>query len=217
MNSLADKSVYIIGPMQLQNALMATFLRESIGTSCFVVKSFSDIHEGEEEQVGGDNLLLWDCLGRNPLDCLLEMKANGDGVSKRNLLSLFNVPHDSNIEEEAVDWGVRGFFYEGDPLEQLSKGVRAMLHGELWLSRRVMSECLLKKHYRDLSVSGGETVLTGREIEILAMVRAGSTNELIASQLCISHHTVKTHIYNIFKKIHVSNRLQAALWASRNL
>ena len=49
------------------------------------------------------------------------------------------------------------------------------------------------------------------------MVAVGVKNEEIADRLCISPHTVKTHIYNIFKKIGVPNRLQAALWAAQNL
>ncbi len=60
-------------------------------------------------------------------------------------------------------------------------------------------------------------VLTQRELEILTMVISGSKNEDIANHLCICAHTVKTHIYNIFKKINVPNRLQAALWAAKNL
>jgi LuxR family transcriptional regulator of csgAB operon len=59
--------------------------------------------------------------------------------------------------------------------------------------------------------------LTPREVEILAMVAVGAKNEEIAEKLHISPHTVKTHIYNIFKKIDVPNRLQAALWAASNL
>jgi DNA-binding CsgD family transcriptional regulator len=59
--------------------------------------------------------------------------------------------------------------------------------------------------------------LTPREVEILAMVAVGAKNEEIAEKLYISPHTVKTHIYNIFKKIDVPNRLQAALWAASNL
>lgn len=61
------------------------------------------------------------------------------------------------------------------------------------------------------------TILTPREIEILTMVASGAKNEEIANELYISPNTVKTHIYNIFKKINVPNRLQAALWAVKNL
>ena len=49
------------------------------------------------------------------------------------------------------------------------------------------------------------------------LVSAGAKNEQIAEELHISPNTVKTHIYNIFKKIGVPNRLQAALWAVKNL
>jgi LuxR family transcriptional regulator of csgAB operon len=49
------------------------------------------------------------------------------------------------------------------------------------------------------------------------MVASGRANNKIAEELCISPHTVKTHIYNIYKKISAPNRLQAALWAAKNL
>jgi DNA-binding CsgD family transcriptional regulator len=48
-------------------------------------------------------------------------------------------------------------------------------------------------------------------------VAIGATNEEIGDKLCISPHTVKTHLYNIFKKINVPNRIQATLWAAKNL
>jgi LuxR family transcriptional regulator of csgAB operon len=59
--------------------------------------------------------------------------------------------------------------------------------------------------------------LTPREKAILALVACGASNETIAANLYISLHTVKTHIYNAFKKISVQNRLQAALWAAKHL
>ena len=61
------------------------------------------------------------------------------------------------------------------------------------------------------------SVLTLRQSEVLAMVAVGATNEEIADKLCISPHTVKTHLYRIFKKINVPNRIQAALWAAKHL
>lgn len=61
------------------------------------------------------------------------------------------------------------------------------------------------------------SILTQREVEILTHVAVGATNEEIADKLCISPHTVKTHVYNICKKVGAPNRLQAALWAAKNL
>jgi len=59
--------------------------------------------------------------------------------------------------------------------------------------------------------------LTSREIEVLSVLVSGAKNEEIAEKLFISPHTVKSHLYAIYKKIDVSNRLQAVLWASENL
>ena len=60
-------------------------------------------------------------------------------------------------------------------------------------------------------------VLSRREMEILGMVAVGGKNMEIAHKLFISPHTVKTHLYNIYKKIHVGDRHQAVLWAAKNL
>ena len=60
-------------------------------------------------------------------------------------------------------------------------------------------------------------MLTHREREILKTIATGASNAEIAQALFISVHTVKTHVYNIFKRIKVSSRLQAALWATKYL
>ena len=59
--------------------------------------------------------------------------------------------------------------------------------------------------------------LTRREKEILDLIANGYSNQQIADELFISPHTVKTHLHNVFKKINVKRRLQAALWAAQNL
>lgn len=59
--------------------------------------------------------------------------------------------------------------------------------------------------------------LTKREVQILQLTATGATNTEIAEQLNVSMHTVKTHIYNLFKKIGVANRMQAVNWAQDHL
>ena len=58
--------------------------------------------------------------------------------------------------------------------------------------------------------------LTKREMEILTQIAGGMFNKEIAMNLNISERTVKNHISNIFKKIDVSDRTQAAVFAIRN-
>jgi len=60
-------------------------------------------------------------------------------------------------------------------------------------------------------------LLTRREQEILSQLTTGEPNSVIASRLHLSEHTVKNHMYNIFRKIGVKNRLQASNWAKLNL
>jgi len=59
-------------------------------------------------------------------------------------------------------------------------------------------------------------MLTDREIEVLKLVAEGKFNKEIAAQLHISERTVKNHISNIFKKIDVCDRTQAAVFAIKN-
>ncbi len=60
-------------------------------------------------------------------------------------------------------------------------------------------------------------LLTKREQEILTQLTTGEPNSVIASRLHLSEHTVKNHMYNIFRKIGVKNRLQASNWAKLHL
>jgi DNA-binding NarL/FixJ family response regulator len=62
-----------------------------------------------------------------------------------------------------------------------------------------------------------EAMLTAREKEILVAIASGSGNTEISDEFNISLNTVKTHVYNIYKKIDVRNRLEATLWVARYL
>ncbi|NBF39117.1 MAG: hypothetical protein GVY14_01765 [Spirochaetes bacterium] len=87
----------------------------------------------------------------------------------------------------------------------------------MWISRHVLVRAALHGRTQAAHDPDGRDRLTQRETEILAMIIIGARNDEIAEKLCISTNTVKTHIYNIYKKINVPNRTQAALWAAKHL
>jgi len=216
-HSLTGNLIYIVGPGRLQNELMAFFLGQQTGAKVLTRENFHSAQGIDDDHTGQPNLVLLDCQGKDPDSLLAELESYGQKMLSRIFTALFNVSPGLGIEEEAVARGVRGFFYEQDPVDRFPKGVSAILDGELWVSREIMSKCILKHKRQHSLLKGDTTGLTPRETEILAMIAVGAKNEEIADKLCISSHTVKTHIYNIFKKIGVPNRLQAALWAAKNL
>ena len=60
-------------------------------------------------------------------------------------------------------------------------------------------------------------MLTNREKEVLKLVECGYTNKEIAETLCVSIHTSNMHVTSILCKLNLKNRLQAAIWAHKNL
>ena len=217
MVPLTNNTIYIVGPMKLQNELMAFFLQQATGAKCFALDYFSDIEFIDSENTGQQKLVLLDCLGKDLESLLVELGGNGHRLSSQDIVGLFNIRPGLGIVKKILARGIRGFFYEQDPLDKFPKGVHTMFNGEIWLSRKIMTDYILKGGHYDFSPKGNESILTPREIEIVSMIARGAANAHIADKLCISCNTVKTHLYHIFKKINVPNRLQAAVWAAKNL
>ncbi|MGW8223349.1 MAG: response regulator transcription factor, partial [Syntrophobacteria bacterium] len=94
---------------------------------------------------------------------------------------------------------------------------RAIPEGEIWNSREILSKFIPETEKAQRLSAEEASELSAREIEILNLVAKGAMNIEIADTLYISRHTVKSHLYNIYKKIKVANRLEAALWAKGNL
>jgi len=94
---------------------------------------------------------------------------------------------------------------------------KSVFKGELWYSRATVAKLLLESRSFLKAETRAAVPLTARERQILIEISSGAPNQEIADDLFISLHTVKTHIYNIYKKIGVSNRLQATLWVAKYL
>ncbi len=215
-NTTSKAEVQIVGPLKLQNELMAWFLCKTTRLNCKGCKDL-DIDSISSTNNSRASLVLLDCLGSNFSQLQSKVRILTDSGQNDNYIALFNVSSGQFVGNDLVSWRIRGLFYNDDPLTHLSKGVLAILRGEFWFSRETLVKYLLDSQHADGIEAKTDTVLTSRETEILVMVASGVSNGQIANVLGISPHTVKTHIYNIYNKINVPNRLQAALWAAKNL
>jgi LuxR family transcriptional regulator of csgAB operon len=137
--------------------------------------------------------------------------------SQKCYFTLFNIEHSMDIEDQALINNVHGIFYSNDSIEWMVKGLQAIITGELWFSRKVLSKHIAHLNGNAVFSHEPELDLTHREIEILKIIASGKSNIEIANHLCISPHTVRTHVSNIYAKINVPNRVQATLWAAKFL
>lgn len=208
---------FIVGNRRLQNELMASYLERQTGDQCFVAENINHIPSCNPKNNGRPKLVFWDCQKKDLKNILAELRAYTSRKQTENHIVLFNVPPTFEFEKKFVLEGIHGFFYENDPLDIFLKGVKAVINGKLWLSRDMMTKCIFEDSDKIKSSRKALEFLTERQIEILALVAVGATNDEIAEKLFISPHTVKTHLYKTFKKINVPNRVQASLWAAQNL
>jgi DNA-binding NarL/FixJ family response regulator len=213
----AEKTVCVVGPRRLQNQLMARFLEEQIGVTCLQLQKPSAPNLQAGRANGCVSLYLWDCSGTDLTSGIEDLNSVRKGTPLDGLLGMFNVgslnPHDA----AALDQGVRGIFFEEDSMEQIARGVSGMLDGELWLPRKMMAAYIVMKALTASPPMGPGEDLTPREREILLLIQEGRSNREISESLNIRPKTVKNHIHNLFRKINVSSRLQAALWANGDL
>ncbi len=206
------RQVIIVGPHRLQNELIRSYLHDEAELPCQVLDSLRQLPPVNKDV---RRLVLFDCGGMDKEDLHLALHLELGESEAIDRWALFNLSRNADIEGEALTRRVRGFFYDNDPADLLAKGVNALFNGELWMPRKKMEQCLMASQALAPRFAPQAADLTARENEILALVATGANNEQIGTQLHISPHTVKTHIYNIFKKINVSNRMEAAIWASQ--
>jgi DNA-binding NarL/FixJ family response regulator len=111
----------------------------------------------------------------------------------------------------ALDAGALGYLLKDAEQDEIIRGVRAAAEGNSPLAPRAAREMIT-----DRVAAGSASELSPRELEVLALVAEGLPNKVIARRLEISEKTVKAHLTSIYQQINVSDRTQAALWATQH-
>lgn len=116
---------------------------------------------------------------------------------------------------KALEIGCDGYILKESSFDTLKKAIFKVYSGDKYIEPNMMP--LLNANMQEKSnVKKKISELTRREIDVLKMIASGAFNKEIASTLNISERTVKNHVSNIFKKIEVSDRTQAAVFAIKN-
>jgi len=212
-----NKAIFILGSRNYQNEILAHYLEHERGIKCRILPPDCELVSGSVETNGESPLFLIDCSETGVERYFTNPRLDGGRPSFRHPVSIFNARRDIGIEDKALQAGVKGIFYEGLPLEVFIEGILEILNGGIWYPEDLMVRWI-SSHRRHVILPAKEKpFLSSREVEIIGKLSGGLTNDEIADHLHISLFTVKTHLQNIYRKIKVTNRMQAIIWASKNL
>jgi two-component system, NarL family, nitrate/nitrite response regulator NarL len=130
---------------------------------------------------------------------------------------------EQNRVVEAIVAGASGYILKSAPVEAIISAVKATAAGESVLSSKIAGKLLQHIREQDIPVKTSamaavaiRAALTDRELEIFKRLASGKSNHEIARDLSLSPNTVSNHVASILAKLHLENRIQAAVDAVRS-
>ena len=147
----------------------------------------------------------------NGIEVLQEIKKKNISVK----VLVLTVHNEVEYLLKAVDIGVDGYIMKDAESAELKNAIYSIMNGDTYIQPSLVPALNSRLVSRDVDKEKINS-LTKRELEVLIEVANGMFNKEIATSLNISERTVKNHISNIFKKIDVSDRTQAAVFAIKN-
>jgi DNA-binding NarL/FixJ family response regulator len=196
-----------------------------------LIGTFDDVELVGSADGGREAIAL--CADKQPDVLLLDLSMpEVDGVMVARALRDQGVPtriviftsfSDRDGIVRALDAGAIGYLLKDAEPRELHAAVQAASRGEAPLTPKAAMELLRQRRPVGVLADRGPgeqpgrpaVELTDRERQVLGLLAAGMANKQIARRLGISEKTVKGHLTNLFQRIGVSDRTQAALWAER--
>ena len=148
---------------------------------------------------------------KNGLEVLKSLK------SRRSKLKVLVLTVHNEIEYlmKAVDIGVNGYVLKDSESAELKKAIFTVADGETYIQPSLIPALNAKMIETNKDAEKIKN-LTKRELDVLKLLAVGMFNKEVGKRLEISERTVKNHVSNIFKKLGVTDRTQAAVFAIRN-
>jgi DNA-binding NarL/FixJ family response regulator len=152
--------------------------------------------------------------GMNGLQAIKEMKA--DNIDSRVIV--LTIHEDREYLFKTLQMGAEGYVLKDADPDVLIEAIRNVNSGQSYIQANMTKELVKEFNRVTLNEKGKseENSLTARELEVLELIAEGMINKEIAKSLYISEKTVKNHVSNIFRKLNVSDRTQAAIYAFKH-
>jgi len=150
----------------------------------------------------------------NGLQAIKEIRDAGMDVK----IVVLTIHEDRDYLFKTLQLGANAYVLKDAESSILISAIRTVFNGQNYIQNSMTSE-LVKEFNRitkNEKQKNPEDNLTQREIEVLELIAEGMLNKNIAKKLFISEKTVKNHVSNIFKKLNVTDRTQAAIYALKN-
>ena len=154
-------------------------------------------------------LLDMNMLGMDGVQTLQAMRAAGIESS----IVMLTVSNDQHDIVAAMRNGANGYLLKDMEPEEILAELNKAIGGQIALSDELTSLLISAMQQDNLSPNLANASLTDREEEILILISKGMNNKLIGRDLGIAEGTVKVHVKNLLRKLHLSSRLEAAVWA----
>ncbi|MGH1372617.1 MAG: LuxR C-terminal-related transcriptional regulator [Cellvibrionaceae bacterium] len=193
----------------IDNILLLDNLQRHLSLNCQIV--------GHIDPTDQHQLVLIDSteISATKLQSWLQQQAQKDHRPK---CALINTSMNSE-HVKLMEWPqLVGIFYNNCSPEKLRRGLDNILEGGLWFPRNICLEFMSRRRRAPTQniIQPTAMNITPRERQMLEGIHAGLSNAAIASMMRLSEHTIKSHMYSVYKKIGVKSRLEASNWLHDN-
>ncbi len=122
---------------------------------------------------------------------------------------------DPDLVQECIQAGARGYVVKDVERFSLKESIRAVYRGQSVLAPQVAGQVIERARTRQTAGSR-RAALSASQVSILRLISRGHSNREIAAEVHLSENTVKTHVQEIFRKLGVRNRVEAAILAGKS-
>jgi len=152
--------------------------------------------------------------GMNGLQAIKELKQD----KENHKIIVLTIHEEREYLFKTLQLGAEGYVLKDSEASVLIEAIRTVNSGQSYIQASMTKE--LVREFNRVTMNekekSDENSLTSREIEVIELIAEGLINKEIAKKLFISEKTVKNHVSNIFKKLNVSDRTQAAIYAFKH-